>query len=827
MTLLSALSSTTSPLAMPAMPLVGPPAGDFAALIAGMVPTGDAEAMPVAGERQGTAPTGNALPVTLATPTTPVAPVETPAPVAPPLPVSATEAVLMLPQNAAAPVATPIEQIAPVLVAAAAIGVLADALPDKETVETPPRAEEVVARALPMPVPTRFAMTPPRAKRAETATPDTAGPASQEDGTDPEQPAAEAAVPVVAAPVIVPPPADAILLPAAVQATVQAGDPATASGDGATPAAMMVIEMGEVVAAEPVSGKAPTMRSAKRADAALPPADTRRAAAATIDRTAGKNQDAIVAEPAIGVVTPLNTDQPVPVHVVVPPVVDGAPLVVPMVAAPIRSAGSIVRPPATAAASPVVPPQTSATPMPGRAAIAPSFVRSIGSDAVRTAGIAPVAAVAPDGLAGAMVDLLPVDEAPLAMTAPATPAMPSVAPAMPADAAATPVTIDVGQPARTPTADAVLRPAETPTMPSPTRLSRPMTRTGFAPTAPVSRGIAPNADAVVERGTATPIPVADSGNPVPLAEVLVDRQPIDREAATEIAARPSNLRPPAAANTDRQPIASDATAPAVSVAAAATQPTVAAPPVTRIAGVPVPDTAPVPDATLDDGQGGPPAARRPVDAQVDVPAAMPPVSRSDAVPVAGVAPIVADAMLRDSDTQVPRARRDDDPAIPTTDAIAAPDAAVLRPVAPTAHAANPALDTRQPQWIEGMIDRIETLREASGTNGSGETRIRLSPDALGDVEVAIRTGDDGKLHVHFNSDNADAGRLLADAQPRLLQMAEARGLKLGGMQVDVGTQQQSQQSQRQAQDQGNPAPRAPRSAARADTQTTRSDDRIA
>lgn len=825
MNLLSALSSTTSPLAMPAMPLVGPPTGDFAALIAGMVPAGNAEAMPVASERQGAAPTGNALPVMLATAVTPVAPVETVAAVAAPLPVSATEAVLMLPPEAAAPVATPIEQVAPVLVAAAAIGVLADVLPDKETVEPPLRAEDVATRTLPVPVPTRFAMTSPRAKRAENPTPDTPGPASREDGTDPEQPTAEAAAPVVAAPVMVSPPADAILLPAAMQATVQAGDPVTAPDDGATPAAMMVIEMGEVVAAEPVSGKASTMRSAKRTDAPLPPAGTHRTAAATVDRTADNDQDALVAEPAIGVVTPLNTDQMVPVHVVVPPVVDAAPVIAPTADAPVRSTGSLIQPSAPAAVSAVVPPPASATPIPGPMAVASSVVRSTVPDAAPTAGIA---AVAPGGLAGAMIDLLPVSEAPLTTTAPATPQLPGVAPVTLADAATTPVTVDVGQPDRTPTADAVMRSAETPTVPSPTILSRPTTRAGFAPTAPASRGIAPTADAMVERGTVMPTPVADPGNPVPLAEAIVDRQPIAREAAAPVAAQPSNVAPPSAAIVDRQPIAREAAASVVPVAAAAPQPAVVAPPVTRIAGAPVADTASLPDATMDDGQVVPSTARRPMDAQVNVPAATPPVTRSDAVPVAGVAPVVADAMPGDSDTQAPRARRDDDPAIPTTGAIAAPDAAVLRPVAPAAHAASPALDTRQPQWVEGMIDRIETLREASGTNGSNETRIRLSPDALGDVEVAIRTADDGKMHVHFNSDNADAGRLLADAQPRLLQMAEARGLKLGGMQVDVGTQQQpSQQSQRQAQDQGNPAPRAPRPAAQANTQTNRSDDRIA
>jgi flagellar hook-length control protein FliK len=223
----------------------------------------------------------------------------------------------------------------------------------------------------------------------------------------------------------------------------------------------------------------------------------------------------------------------------------------------------------------------------------------------------------------------------------------------------------------------------------------------------------------------------------------------------------------------RQPIAGEAAAPVVSVAAPAA-PVAKPAPVTRIA-MPTPSAEPV------------------------------------------AAPAIVDAAA-----PAPRARRDEDtPTLPTT--AAAPDPVVLRPVAAPVQAGAPTLDTRQPQWMEGMIDRIETLRESAGTHG--ETRIRLSPDALGDVEIAIRTSDDGKVHVHFNSENADAGRLLADAQPRLVQLAEARGLKLGGMQVDVGTQQQSQ---RQAQDQGNAPPRAPRSAtAGAGQPSTTHDDRIA
>jgi hypothetical protein len=115
------------------------------------------------------------------------------------------------------------------------------------------------------------------------------------------------------------------------------------------------------------------------------------------------------------------------------------------------------------------------------------------------------------------------------------------------------------------------------------------------------------------------------------------------------------------------------------------------------------------------------------------------------------------------------------------------DAATPRPVAAASAAGQGTLDTRSDEWMKGMIDRIETMR-GEGARGN-ETRIRLSPDALGSVEIAIHHGEDG-MQVRFASDNPDAARLLSDAQPRLAELAEARGLKLGGMQVDVGGQRQ-------------------------------------
>ncbi|WP_156352977.1 MULTISPECIES: flagellar hook-length control protein FliK [unclassified Sphingomonas] len=873
MHLLSALSSTTSPLAMQAMPLVAPGAGDFAALIAGMVPAGDAAetAMPV--ERQVAAPAGNGLPVAIAAP---VALAEAPADavpaIAPPLPVSATEAVLMLPQTADAPVAKPmVTQAAPVLVA---IGVLASVLPEKEPVEAPPRADDVALRTLPMPVPTRFAAPQPRVKRAETPTPDTAPQAAAEGEGDlalPALPTAEAAMPIVAAPLVVPQPAEAIV----VQAAPPPIDPPASPDERAQPAASILIEAGQVVSRDAMPAKAQPMRMAKRAGDGLPTSTLPQASVAEPKR----NATAKPVEPAIGVVTPLDTDRVVPVHVVVPPVADDVGMVP---ARPIASA--VVTPGAPSAAlrqgvtapsvAGVAPPAVmrnapmavpGITPVASAASpanlrqgaavpIAPSLAGVVPPAVVRDAPMAmPDPGIMPAASAAASVDLRAAPDnsfigagpATAAEASPVLPMAPVVAPTVPSAILPAVSTVAVDPLAPTVPSGIVIEPARA-DEPARVAASGPILSeiveaapTGFRPaaatatntgtpaaTADALAGSRPMAPASLPTDTAPIVPLAAAASQ-PAAPVGRSASAPLRDAAPAVAvgtAEPDAMAPtvrPIAA--ERAPMTGEAAAPVVPVAAPAPQGSIAAAPVTRIAPVPLPDAAPVVEGSAAIVA---PTVRQAVGAPAIAPAA-PPVKRLADVPVPDAVPVV-EAAVRDTDTLPARARRDDDASIAGSGPLAAPDAAVLRPVAPTGQAAQPTLDTRQPQWVEGMIDRITTLREASGTTGNGETRIRLSPDALGDVQVSIRTGDDGKLHVHFNSDNADAGRLLAEAQPRLVQMAEARGLKLGGMQVDVGTQQQPQQSQRQAQDQGNPAPRAPRSATtRTTTQSTRSDDRIA
>ncbi|WP_294327484.1 flagellar hook-length control protein FliK [uncultured Sphingomonas sp.] len=819
MQLLSALSSTTSPLAMQAMPLVGSPAGDFAALIADMVPAGDAAVATGPVERQAAALGGNGLPVAIAAP---VALVEMPvvaAPaITPPLPASATEAVLMLPVEAEAPVAKP--GVAPALAATAAIGVLASVLPDEETVETPPRTEEVTLRTLPMPVPTRFAATQPRVKRSETPPHDAVPLPGEDEADEPDQPAAQGEV-ALPAPQPTPEPGQAILLPPAppiAERPVPAHPDATAA---------VVIEQGQVVAAEPAAAT-PPMRMAKRGAAAAP------AMAQVPAPPTG------TADPTVGVVTPLDTDRVVPVHVVVPQATEDA---APMAAKPVAGdAAPPTRPGVSAtpmslqpAASrdavdtrPVASPVVSATPAPAVSPAPSAEAQAVASPVSDAADMAPV-----------VIEPMPLRQPPANRTEPRTrpavatdgsrppeatrsapvPARPVI---LPSDPVAMPQAVpgDVVQPRPTPSI--VADPIAIAVRPAATAAGEAIVASVPLQAAPELRPVVTDAvvaDIAVEARRTAPTlrPFAEttpaSVPPVARAESQPIRSAMPATAslpdATPVASRE-------AVQADRAPISGEAAAPVVPVAAPAAQPVPNSAPVTRLAPAQRGDTAPVVEAKADG-----PTVRHAVDAPAAAPAT-PPITRlapapvPDAVAAIDVAPV-------DADTLAPRRRRDDDLSVPTTGAPQAADAAVLRPVAPTSHAAQPTLDTRQPQWVEGMIDRIQTLRESSASN-SGETRIRLSPDALGDVEVAVRTGDDGKLHVHFASDNADAGRLLAEAQPRLVQMAEARGLKLGGMQVDVG----SQQSQRQAQDQGHPAPRAPRPAStQANTQTTRSTDRIA
>ena len=49
--------------------------------------------------------------------------------------------------------------------------------------------------------------------------------------------------------------------------------------------------------------------------------------------------------------------------------------------------------------------------------------------------------------------------------------------------------------------------------------------------------------------------------------------------------------------------------------------------------------------------------------------------------------------------------------------------------------AQTALDLTADTGLQHMIDRIETLRDAADAT---DTRVRLIPDALGSIDVAVR-----------------------------------------------------------------------------------------
>ena len=144
-------------------------------------------------------------------------------------------------------------------------------------------------------------------------------------------------------------------------------------------------------------------------------------------------------------------------------------------------------------------------------------------------------------------------------------------------------------------------------------------------------------------------------------------------------------------------------------------------------------------------------------------------------------------------------------------------------VAATADARHAALDLKQDNWPQAMIQRIEALRD---TANASDTRIRLIPAALGAIDVSLKRDGDA-VSVHLAAHQPETRQILADAQPRLADLAEARGLKLsastGSATTDAGGHAAAQQQQQQRTA---AAPMRPASAASADDEAA-SDERIA
>ncbi len=108
-----------------------------------------------------------------------------------------------------------------------------------------------------------------------------------------------------------------------------------------------------------------------------------------------------------------------------------------------------------------------------------------------------------------------------------------------------------------------------------------------------------------------------------------------------------------------------------------------------------------------------------------------------------------------------------------------------QPAAPAEAATGtpPPIDTQAREWRTQMLDRIDHFAAAAPTHGR-ETHIRLSPDALGEVAVRLKETDRGIEVVVEAAPEARA--LLAEAAPRLTELAESRGLRLTMSQPGTG-----------------------------------------
>lgn len=186
-------------------------------------------------------------------------------------------------------------------------------------------------------------------------------------------------------------------------------------------------------------------------------------------------------------------------------------------------------------------------------------------------------------------------------------------------------------------------------------------------------------------------------------------------------------------------------------------------------------------------------ADRPIDAPTP---AVP--RRISITPVVAPAASTAATAMTAADL-IPAALRPRAAAVPVVTVTDPASVGLSAPAATASSVAEPApIDTHAAEWIEGMIEQIEVMRDARADGASATTRIRLSPDALGAVEIML-VGEGEAIEVRINADTAAARTLLAEAAPRLTDMAEARGLRLA--QGDAGHPGQHQAQRQQQQDQ--------------------------
>lgn len=296
---------------------------------------------------------------------------------------------------------------------------------------------------------------------------------------------------------------------------------------------------------------------------------------------------------------------------------------------------------------------------------------------------------------------------------------------------------------------------------------------------------------------AVPVPAGDPSLPVE-AEIATPQRPVPVPvpvlAQSAVAAVPQTERdsldiPHAASPVDPEtpatsalvPVPTSARAPgsAPAPAPAQPQPVAASQPSPATAWAPAIIAAAAVEAAVPPERG----AARSADAAV---AAAPAALRSPAPPapeiahtpaLAGAAPAAPPIVLAPLRRSAPLEL--DQPAVI---AVAAPGAAAPQQVAAAPETQQGALDMRRQEWIGQMVERIETLRDAAPIR---ETRIALLPDALGKVDVSVRH-DGERVHVHFTAETQAARQILSDAHPRLTELAESRGVRLGQTSMDSG-----------------------------------------
>jgi flagellar hook-length control protein FliK len=131
------------------------------------------------------------------------------------------------------------------------------------------------------------------------------------------------------------------------------------------------------------------------------------------------------------------------------------------------------------------------------------------------------------------------------------------------------------------------------------------------------------------------------------------------------------------------------------------------------------------------------------------------------------------------------ARDEDTPSSLTPAAALLPSADTAAPIAPAGDTQRQTLDLGRQDWPQKMIDHIEALRDNANAN---DTSIRLKPEALGQVDISLKTHADGAISVRFTADQPTTRTLIADAAPQLAAAAEARGIRVSGTSVDLSGQ---------------------------------------